>query len=80
MRINRGMKRHPYSVVRAGALKSMFSPVAAKKRGRPAKVRSPRLGPVARRHLATLARKRRLAEKRTFSPLMGKNIFKMLKM
>jgi hypothetical protein len=53
---------------------------AKRGRGRPRKVRSPRPGPVARHHAAVLARKRRLAEKRAFSPMMGKNLLKMMKM
>jgi hypothetical protein len=81
MRINRGMKRGVRAGPHAGNLTRLFgSPMSPKKRGRPRKVRSPRPGPVARHHAAVLARKRRLAEKRAFSPMMGKNLLKMMKM
>jgi hypothetical protein len=81
VRSNRGGKRAPYAGVRAGALASLFgTPKSPKKRGRPAKVRSPGPGPVARRYAQTLARKRRLAEKRAFSPMMGTKLTKMLRM
>ena len=81
MRINKGMKRGARAGVHAGNLARLFgSPKSPKKRGRPAKVRSPRPGPVARHYAATLARKRRLAEKRAFSPMMGTKLAKLLKM
>jgi hypothetical protein len=81
MRINKGMKRGARAGVHAGTLARLFgSPKSPKKRGRPAKVRSPRPGPVARHYAATLARKRRLAEKRAFSPMMGTKLAKLLKM
>jgi hypothetical protein len=62
MRINRGMKRGVRPGVRAGNLAQLFASPSA---------HGP--GPVARRHLATLARKRRVAEKRTKLA----NLFKM---
>jgi len=81
MRINRGMKRGVRAGPHAGNLTRLFgSPRSPKKRGRPRKVRSPRPGPVARHHAAVLARKRRLAEKRAFSPMMGTKLAKLFKM
>jgi hypothetical protein len=79
-RSNSGKARGVRAGVHAGNLARLFSPVAPKKRGRPAKVRSARPGPVARHHAAVLARKRRLAEKRAYSPMMGTKLAKMFKM
>ena len=67
MRVNRGMKRGVRAGPHVGNLGRLFAS--------PKKMRSPGPGPVARRHAAVLARKRRLAEKRARTTVS--KLFKM---
>jgi len=77
-RANRGKARGAYAGVRAGALAGLYSPKAKRGRGRPRKhmvspkagyglarlYATPGPGPVKRRHMAMMARRRRAAAKK----------------